>query len=102
MELPVTPIQRMTHRLAEGSKQDVPLKREAQTACHARLSQLGVPIVGRFRRHDRKGTPASAAQSHVMPILSYDCARSRWTPDAPNMSRRLLSRPAGSAQGHEP
>jgi hypothetical protein len=43
----------MTHRLAEGATQDVSLRREAQTACHARLSQLGVPVVGRFRRHDR-------------------------------------------------
>ena len=51
----------MPHRLAEGAKQDVSLRREAQTACHARLSQLGVPVVGRFRRHDRKGTLASTA-----------------------------------------
>jgi hypothetical protein len=48
----------MTHRLAEGAKQDVPLEREAQTARHTRLSELGVPVASRFPRHERKSTLA--------------------------------------------
>jgi hypothetical protein len=37
------------------------LRRETQTVCRARLSQLCVPNADRFRRHDRKGTPADTA-----------------------------------------
>jgi hypothetical protein len=51
----------MPDRLAEGAKQDISLRREAQAARHAYLSQPGVPIVGRSLRHRRKGTRASTA-----------------------------------------
>lgn len=51
----------VTHRLAEGAKQDVSLRCEAQTAGDAYLDQLGVPVAGRLRRHGPKGTPASTA-----------------------------------------
>ena len=51
----------MTDRPAEGAKQDVSLRREPQTAGHARLAQLGVPVVRRFLRHGRKATLGSTA-----------------------------------------
>ncbi len=51
----------MTNRSAEGVQQNISLRREAQTACDARPSQPGVPIVRRCLRHDRKSTLARAA-----------------------------------------
>jgi hypothetical protein len=64
-------IGRMTDRPAEGAKQNVSLRREAQTACHARLSHRAyrtrVDFVGAAAR---VYPPALRQQSHVMPLIS--------------------------------